>query len=192
MPRERELKLEIESASLPAVLQWLRKNGATANPPRTLTTVYFDTARLALRTAGITLRIRKFDNGYVQTIKRSGTRTAGMFDRPEWEVPVHEFAPDLRAARKTGLKPFRQKVIAKKLGPIFEVRTRRTDFTFVNKTPIALSIDQGQVIARNRRVRFFDIEIESRDGALDRMFGIARALLRLPGVRIGTTAKSDR
>src|SRR5205814_4380501 len=39
---------------------------------------------------------------------------------------------------------------------------------------------------------FFENEIESRYGALDRMFGIARALLRLPDVRIGTTAKSDR
>lgn len=192
MPRERELKLEIQSASLPRVEQWLQANRAKRTAARAMISIYFDTPDFALRRAGVALRVRKSGWVYTQTIKLSGAQTAGLFDRDEWESSVSGFEPDLTQARKTGLKLFRSKNICAGLGPVFEVTTRRADFVLANEQDIAFSIDRGSIITDAGRTRFCEIEIETRDGSLHSVFEIARSLARLAPVSVGTAAKSDR
>src|SRR5438105_3752712 len=192
MPRERELKVEIAATSLPRIVQWLRSHGARPAGARTLTTIYFDTPDFALRHAGITLRVRKSGDCYTQTVKLSGTRTAGLFDRNEWESAVKGFEPNVTAARRTGLKLFGRKHVFGRIKPVFEVKTRRRDFTFAGEDAIALSIDRGRVVTGTRHAPFCEIEIESRDGSLVAVFDIVRALSRVAPVRIGMSAKSDR
>lgn len=192
MARERELKLEIEPAAAPRVVQWLRAKGSTRKSARKLHAVYFDTDDLALHRNGISLRIRHAEDKFTQTIKRQDPGGVGLFDRPEWEKPVHGFIPDLAAARKTGLKSLKQPHLSRLLSPVFEVEVRRIAFELPGANQIALTIDRGRVIAGKRHARLCEIEIESLDGSLDDVFKTAKAIAAISPLRLNIQSKSAR
>lgn len=192
MARERELKLEIEPAAAPRVVQWLRAKGSARKSARKLHAVYFDTDDFSLHRNGISLRIRHSDGNFTQTIKRQDPAGAGLFDRPEWEKPVHGFIPDLAAAGKTGLKPLKQQRLSGRLHPVFEVEVRRSAFELPGMNRIALTIDRGRVIAGKRHARLCEIEIESLDGTLDDVFRTAKAIAAISPLRLNTQSKSAR
>jgi inorganic triphosphatase YgiF len=192
MARERELKLEIEPAAAPRVVQWLRAKGGARKSARKLLAVYFDTDNLSLHRNGVTLRIRHSDNRFAQTIKCQDPGAAGLFDRPEWEKPVHGFIPDLAAARRIGLKPLKQPHLSRLLHPVFEVQVRRVTFELPGANQIALTIDRGRVVAGKRHARLCEIEIESLDGRLDDAFRIAKAIAAISPLRLNTQSKSAR
>src|ERR1044071_9612979 len=99
-PKEVEIKLE-----LPGELKKLPLSNNDNDPARSedLTSVYFDTDRLKLRKHGLTLRVRRIGDHYVQTIKASDGE---LFERGEWETEISGDHPDLDAARGTALQPF--------------------------------------------------------------------------------------
>ncbi|MDE2474931.1 MAG: CHAD domain-containing protein [Alphaproteobacteria bacterium] len=192
MARERELKLEIEPAAAPRIAEWLRAKGGTRKSGRKLHTVYFDTNDLSLHHNGVSLRIRHSGDTFTQTIKRQDPGGVGLFDRPEWEKPVHGFIPDLAAARKTGLKPLKQPHLSRLLNAVFEVEVRRVAFELPGANQIALTIDRGRVIAGKRRARLCEIEIESLDGSLDDVFKTAKAIAAISPLRLSIQSKSAR
>ena len=53
---------------------------------RKLGNIYFDTKENWLRVHDIGLRIRRFDDVYVQTVKTSGRVVAGLHQRPEYNA----------------------------------------------------------------------------------------------------------
>src|SRR5215469_4081466 len=192
MARERELKLEIEPAAAPRIGQWLRARGGARKSARKLHAVYFDTEDFSLHRNGITLRIRHSDGTFIQTVKCQDPAGAGLFDRPEWEKPVHGFTPDLAAARKTGLKALKQPHLSRLLHPVFEVEVRRVAFKLPGVNQIELTIDRGRVIAGKRRARLCEIEIESLDERLDDVFKTAKAIAAISPLRLNTQSKSAR
>lgn len=192
MARERELKLEIEPAAAPRIAQWLRAKGGTRKSARKLHAVYFDTDDFSLHRNGISLRIRRSDDKFTQTIKCRDPGGAGLFDRPEWEKPVHGFTPDLAGARKTGLKPLKQPHLSRLLHPVFEVEVRRMAFQLPGANQIEFTIDRGRVIAGERHARLCEIEIESLDENLDDVFKTAKAIAAISPLRLNTQSKSAR
>ena len=192
MARERELKLEIEPAAAPRVIQWLRARGSTRKSARKLHAVYFDTDDFALHRNGISLRIRQSGGKFTQTIKLHDPVSAGLFDRPEWEKPVHGLIPDLAAARKTGLKPLKQPHLSRRLHPVFEIEVRRVAFELPEANQIEITIDRGRAVAGKRHARLCEIEIESLDGSLDDVFKTAKAIAAISPLRLNTQSKSAR
>ncbi|MEJ0023875.1 MAG: CYTH domain-containing protein [Alphaproteobacteria bacterium] len=78
--QERELKFEFESGEAALALVDAASAGASARV-QTLETIYFDTPDFDLREGGLSLRVRRAGDHYVQTIKRyvraGAGRTAG-------------------------------------------------------------------------------------------------------------------
>jgi inorganic triphosphatase YgiF len=192
MPRERELKLELDPAAALRIAQWLRGRGAKPTSAPVLRSIYFDTDDFYLNEAGVVFRIRKERDSHTQTIKQFGPRGAGLFDRPEWEAQISDFTPDFLAARATGLKLFRRRQLALKLHPVFEIQTRRRKFDIPGEQHVLLTIDRGRVLAGRRARSFCEIEIESLDGRLDALFRIAGELADVAAVRLAVQSKSDR
>ncbi len=192
MPRERELKLEANAAALRQIRQWLRSHGAKAHTARITESRYFNSADYALQKSGISMRIRSDGRRSIQTIKSSEHKSAGFFDRAEWETPVQGFIPDFAAAIDTGLNAFREHGFCRSLQPIFSVEARRAAFDLPGKSGIVLMIDRGTVFADEHRDEFCEIEIETPDGRLDELFRMARHLVRVAPLRLGTTTKSGR
>src|SRR5262245_7822796 len=95
---EIELKLAAASTDLSEVKRkLLALAGRKRAVPKTLTSIYYDTADQDLRRQGLTLRVRQGNHRYVQTVK--STIAAGLLPsmREEWEDAVVAAQPDLRA-----------------------------------------------------------------------------------------------
>ena len=94
---EIELKFEVT----PEDLKRLSHHPALAGKGKAqaLTALYFDSPVLALREAGLTLRVRKAGRTLTQTVKRG--RPSDLFNRDEWEAQVKALTPDLAALANT-------------------------------------------------------------------------------------------
>jgi len=103
-PREIELKLELDPRAAPGLGQASLIRGVQGRA-EALSTVYFDTDRLDLRAAGLSLRVRQADGRRIQTIKAQRSATAGLFDRAEWELVERGCPPPLAARILSPLDP---------------------------------------------------------------------------------------
>src|SRR5262245_43939641 len=116
-PKEIEIKLELPPTNLLRfkripLLQAQKKRGKGA----TEVSVYFDTDKHKRHNNGVTLRVRRIGNRYVQTIKSTGS--AGPFARDEWESEIASRTPDLLLARGTALEPLLNRNSRRQLKPV--------------------------------------------------------------------------
>jgi inorganic triphosphatase YgiF len=186
-PKEIEIKLE-----LPGELKKLPISGNDNDPARSedLTSVYFDTDRLKLHKHGLTLRVRRIGDHYVQTIKASDGE---LFERGEWETEISGGHPDLDAARGTALQPFIDENFHDELHPIFETRVRRNTYPLKTKDyEIALSVDHGSIDTGKSTIAFDEAELELKRGSRAHLFRIARSLSRSAHADLAVKSKSQR
>jgi triphosphatase len=121
-PLEVELKLEV----MPKSLDRLRRHPAfagqdgNAGTTQTLVSVYYDTPDLLLHRKGLSLRLRTHGKGQkrIQTIKTDQGRTAGLFERSEWEREVDGNRPDISAIKATAPMPRLSAGLAARLKPV--------------------------------------------------------------------------
>src|ERR1700704_2673985 len=114
-PKEVEIKLQLPSASSARLrrVPLLRKVRRSEQREK-LVSVYFDTKRLKLKHSGLTLRVRRIGDRYIQTIKSDD---GNLFERGEWETEVSDGRPELKRADTSALKPLGIKKLRKKLRP---------------------------------------------------------------------------
>src|SRR5262245_41393012 len=130
-PKEVEIKLECAPADLPKLEAVPLVRAVKARRRRTSeVSVYFDTDRHKLRRHGLTLRVRRIGNRYVQTIKASGN--GRLFERDEWESEIESEVPDLSLAQGTALEPLVTEKFRRQLKPLFETRVERTLYPLAN------------------------------------------------------------
>lgn len=188
MGREAELKLQVAAEDAGRLTDWARAQGEVKTLP--LRAIYFDTPGRALSKAGMSLRVRHDGTGWVQTIKANGKGSAGFFVRDEWEKPVP--GPKLQIDEDTpliGLPP--QTLDA--LEPIFEVLVERRVLQVGREnTSIEAAIDNGEVVAEDRRSRFCEVELELESGDPHALFSLAREIDAVAPARLGTVSKAER
>src|SRR5215470_8698985 len=149
MNPETELKFRLASRNLSSAL----RSGGSAGHRRdrseqTLVSTYYDTKKQKLRRHGLTLRVRKVGDRYVQTVKAGGL---GTVTRGEWENEVAGAKPDLRKARNTPLDDLATRKLPRKLKPVFQTDVLRTkQARRVRKSQIELAVDRGRVHVRRR------------------------------------------
>ncbi|WP_207099956.1 CHAD domain-containing protein [Paracoccus shandongensis] len=185
---EIELKLHLTEAAARAI----EAAGVLPGKPRTLAqrSVYFDTPDHALARAGLSLRIREARGKRIQTVKGADRGTAGVFARPEYEMPVTDDTPVLDdatpVARVLGGK-------ASALAPVFALSvTRRIWMLEEGGARIEAMIDRGTVTAADRQGPFCECELELVSGPPGALFTVARRLGAVAPVRLGVLTKSER
>jgi triphosphatase len=186
--QEVELKLELSSSAADAV----QASGLLPGEPivTPLHAVYYDTPKLALRKAGLSLRIRRGGEGAIQTVKAAGPGTAGLFARSEWEQPVDGDAPELDETNPVTLLLGDK---TRKLVPAFEVIVERRAWLIKHDdAQIELILDRGRVTAGEREAPVFELELELRSGTASALFAAARKLDAAAPVRVGVLTKSER
>lgn len=187
--REYELKFELDAADARKIETHPLLAQSVAETRR-LISVYFDTPDFVLRKAGVALRVRDTGRGYVQTIKVAGPQ---LFDRLEWEHPVPGFDPDLAAAAATGLAPFREPQIGKRLRAGFKTTIDRTVFHVVrNGSEIEVALDRGEVEAGMLRAPILELELELKQGEPAELFSLARELAVFVPLRLDVKTKAER
>lgn len=148
IPREIELKLEIPSGEVEALLDHpLLARAGAATERDELHAVYFDTPDLALRRAGLSLRVRRRNGQYIQTIKAERQTRGLALDRGEWETSVENGEIDFGAAADTPLAPFvEDDEIRAAIRPAFTVRTERRSFDIGYRgATIEISLDDAEI-----------------------------------------------
>ena len=174
--REVELKLALDPADLARAEEALARRAAKRRRRDHLHSVYFDTKGLALRKAGVTLRVRRIGERRIQTIKL-GNGGGAMFDRPEWEREIEGDEPDLLAAKGTAAEPLLAGRAAK-VRPVFSVEVRRTAYDVaIAGSRIEAALDHGTIEAKNRSAPVCEIELELKRGERADLFALARALV---------------
>ena len=97
MPRELELKVELSKSDVERLGGKLLGGDLSAGPAETkkLRTVYFDTPKHDLHAAGISLRLRRQNGGWLQTVKADQHVVDGVSNPVELEASVAGDEPDL-------------------------------------------------------------------------------------------------
>ena len=150
--------------------------------------VYFDTKRLKLKRHGLTLRVRRVGERYIQTVK---SEDASLFDRGEWEAEIRDGRPDLERAAGSALERLGIKKLRKKLRPLFETRVQRTTYPLA-RSDIALTIDRGQIGAGKKSMPLYEAELELKRGDRARLFELAREFARATSAELAVKSKSQR
>jgi len=186
-PSEIELKLEIAPRDLRRLRASPLLKGTSEKVDR-LVSHYFDTPDHKLRRAGYTLRVREKREGGIQTVKQESGHAAGLFVRPEWEMPVK------------GHKP-----VVERDGPIANlVKPRELRVAFVTDVDrdarhlvaggarIEVALDDGRIRANRRKRDLCELELELKGGAPEPLFALARELNAIVPLRIGVRSKAER
>ncbi len=162
---------------------------------RELSNIYFDTNDNWLRQHDIGLRIRRFDDVYVQTVKTAGRVVAGLHQRPEYNAEHHCNLPDLSLHPQDiwpADRPIEQ--VQQELSAIFSTNFTREQWLvgMADGSQIEVAFDQGTVIAGDKNSPICEVELELKSGQADSLFTLARELSEEGGMRLGNLSKAAR
>jgi triphosphatase len=191
MNAETELKFRVAPRKLSSVLRTGGSNGQRGDrSEQTLVSTYYDTHNQKLRRNGLTLRVRKIDDRYIQTVKANGS---GGVTRGEWQNEVADSRPDLKKTRNTPLADVATKKLPRKLKPVFQTSVHRTaQARRVRRSQIELAVDRGRIGAGRRSRPIAELELELKSGYVADLFRLARELEHKTGAELDLHSKSER
>jgi triphosphatase len=190
-PKEIEIKLQLPSAKSGRLRRVpLLRRASKSKQSENEVSIYFDTKRLKLKRSGLTLRIRKANGRYIQTIKSD---EASPFERGEWEKEIEDCRPDLNDADASPLEPLGLKKLRKRLRPVFETRVQRTTYPLRHKScEIELAIDRGEIDAGRNSLPLWEAELELKQGDRARLFEVARSFAAATSAELAVKSKAER
>ena len=185
-PREVELKLALREVDLPVLRQRLQRLGTGERLE--VDNVYFDTADRLLRGNRMALRLRRIGRRWLQTLKTEA-RAGALASRGEWEVPAPRGRLVLDRFAATPLDTLLQAHPGARLQPVFRTRFRRTVWN-AGGGAIEVALDEGGIVAGDRRAPILELELELKSGPVDALYRLAldlsgkggEALALLPAV----------
>lgn len=158
--------------------------------------IYFDTPDFTLREHDIGLRVRRYDDVYVQTLKTSGRVVAGLHQRPEYNAELSGPTPDLSLipedAWPEGLDV---SYIANNIQPLFSTDFCREQWLIAtgDGSQVELASDQGLVSTESGGSDLIsEVELELKSGQTEALFSLARTLAEQGGLRLGNLSKAAR
>ena len=145
-----------------------------------------------LRSHGLSLRVRRSGEGYVQTLKR-GPVHGRPFARGEWETPVDGVGPDPALLPVSEIGAPLDSLTANTLNPIFVTKVRRqTKCLDLLGSVVEVAFDEGSIEAGERSEALTEIELEVKSGDPRVLYDLGIELLDSAPLRIGTLSKADR
>jgi triphosphatase len=191
--REIEVKLEGEAKLLQTLFALDALAGVKVHPhAQRLVTTYFDTKDDALDGAGIALRVRKLGSQRVMTLKWT-PHGEGLFSRGEVETPLSSGdIPDLTLFDEEIAAIAHNAIRNEALIARFETRVRRRLGYFASSASrMEIAIDEGEIIAGERRAPIAECEVELKSGDPRELYSLAARLID-EGLRLGPTPKAQR
>jgi triphosphatase len=191
--REFELKAQLSEAEFSGLAHWLATHSGNARQ-QFLRSTYFDTSDLALKTNGISLRIREKAGTLLQTLKLKTKVTGGVSNPVEIEFPVESRDPQISAIEDAKLRKAVEKAIGgKELRRAFSTEIDRTTLVLSRDGGEAeLALDKGKVISGENSAAICEAELELLKGDSDTLLEIAAQVFAEIPIRFGTQSKATR
>jgi triphosphatase len=198
IPREYELKLSCTVHDLAAFKRAV--NSATRArliwQAVDLETHYFDTPEQRFFKNGITIRVRRANGNYIQTIK-AGRGGGGAMDRAEWEQPVNGEKLELETIPKAARRKIGT-VSESELHEMVSVKFHRHK-TVIQRSgkngpdlKVEAALDKGVVQAGEKTQRFAECELELLQGEPEEFYRLIKKFHDACPLRLSRTKKSDR
>ena len=195
--REYELTFEMADDTLRQFREKpvLREIGIEPPVTRKLRSVYFDTADCVLRSAGFSLRIRRQNGKWLQTLKECTASAKGSPGRLEIETVVSERQPDLDRIKPGRIRAQIEAVVdGLPLHPVFETTVWRTTrmVRALDDSEVEIALDRGEITAPNRSEGFSEAEFELKRGNPQAVLSLAKHILEDEAVRMTQESKASR
>ncbi len=195
MPRrhELEIKFKTDAAGLKlAMASKLLACEVSEASPRTLRSLYFDTAAGDLRKQRIALRIRKGHGAPQMGLKWPPTSDS-PFSRREVEVEVSDMQPDISLFDKNIAAEIERFIEGRLLEPQFEtVVKRRIHNMRLGRSAVEVAFDEGAVVAGDRRLPISEIELELKAGEEVELYDLAIRLVETLPLTLEVMSKAER
>lgn len=200
---ETELKLKLAAADVARMRAHpLLAELSTAEPrEHDLTDTYYDTPALDLWRAGLTLRVRRDGDAWIQTVKTATSGSPVLHERGEWESRLEGEQPDPADIARQ-VKPQRlhnillDPGITGQLQPVFTNTTRRTtwDITLPGGQLVECALDSGSIEANGngRSAQIGELELELKRGNPTRLFELALQLHQDIPLEVANGSKAAR
>src|SRR5262245_11481213 len=166
--------------------------GAAAT--KELRTVYFDTPEHDLHAAGLSLRLRRQDGGWQQTVKVDQHVEGGMSNPIELQAFVEDERPDIRKISDKKIRRAVEKALTDtSLRPVFETVVQRTTRNIkVQDSEIELAVDDGEVRAGKERQHLHEAELELKAGSAEGLLIAAEKLSGGHELELSSNSKAER
>ncbi|HGY9593022.1 TPA: CYTH domain-containing protein [Vibrio campbellii] len=200
METEIELKFFVSPEFSETLRAKISETKVLQHSSRDLGNTYFDTADKWLRKHDIGLRIRRFDDVFVQTVKTAGRVVAGLHQRPEYNAEHTSNEPDL-TLHPSDIWPAGKDVetLQAELTPLFSTNFTREQWLIgmPDGSQIEVAFDQGAVIAQGedgeeKQDPICEVELELKSGQTEALFTLARSLCDAGGMRLGNLSKAAK
>ncbi len=195
METEIELKFFVSPNFSETLLAKISETKVLQHSCRELGNTYFDTPDNWLRQHDIGLRIRRFDDVFVQTVKTAGRVVAGLHQRPEYNAEHSSNEPEL-TLHPDEIWPEGKSIseLQAELKPLFSTNFTREQWlvSMADGSQIEVAFDQGAVVAGEEAEPICEIELELKSGQTDALFTLARSLSSQGGMRLGNLSKAAR
>ncbi|MGF1686330.1 inorganic triphosphatase [Photobacterium japonica] len=195
METEIELKFFVSPEFSSQLLRKIAALKILQQSRRALGNVYFDTPDQILRQHDIGLRIRRFDDVFVQTLKTAGRVVAGLHQRPEYNAETTGTTPELMLHPADAWpEGFEIAQVQQQLNPLFSTDFVRQQWLVAmpDGSQVELAFDQGDVKANGKTFPICEVELELKSGQTDALFTLARELCTEGGMRLGNLSKAAR
>jgi len=188
---ETELKLRIAQADLGKAAAVLRRISGRAPKTKRLQATYYDTRTHRLFRAGYSLRLRREDNVYVETLKRGAEGDALV--RGEWSARTQD---DAAPFTKGKVRQRVRKLIGHDaLKPQFNVDVDRKVFAVRARAGALIEavLDSGRIHAgREPAQAIHEIELELITGTPEALYALALKLSGTLGLTLEPRSKAAR
>jgi inorganic triphosphatase YgiF len=191
---EVELKLLVPPGKMEQLLTTpiIIRHAGSGGVTRQLDAIYYDTPDRALRNHGLSLRVRRSGDQYVQTLKRAPL-DGQPFARSEWETLVDSKLPDLTQIPTAEIGAPLDSLSAEQLHTIFTTKVeRQTQQLELPDAVIEVAFDEGTIEAGEHCEPLTEIELEVKSGDPRVLYDVGIDLLEVMPLRLGTQSKADR
>ncbi len=194
--RELEIKVAVAEDDLEQLkAAEAAKPSAKPQLSSTLHSVYYDTPDLKLHARGVTLRVRRENGHWLQTVKVGGPMRAGLSAPIEAEATLDEAQPVLRHIPDKVLRHRVRSLIGDApLAPVFETIIDRTQqsITAADGSEVEIAFDHGVVRAGGDEHKLCEVELELKSGSPDALAGLAQSIFVGLPIELAQQTKADR
>jgi inorganic triphosphatase YgiF len=193
--RELELKVQLSKSEISRLNRRLSTTKLIMEEPSTenLKSIYFDTPRHSLYEMGVSLRVRRQKDAWVQTLKADKKIAGGVSNPIEIETIAATGKPELERFEHSELGRVVKKAIGHApLCPLFETEVRRTKHNIkANGSEMELALDEGELKGNSKIRKLCEAELELKSGHVSGLLQTAERIFAGTELQFSTRSKSD-
>lgn len=160
---------------------------------------YYDTQSGFFAQKKMGVRVREQNKKYIMTIKTAGYEENGLHIRPEYNIEISSAKPEMTLFAELenadeSIQNFDWSALQKQIQPLFntDFERRYWQVELPTGTIVEVALDQGFIIAGDKKELIREVEFELLQGKLDDLLVFVEELCLMDGIRLGSASKAKR